>query len=187
MKGLTIEQMAFLVSKGVTAEEMLAFAQMAGGRSKAAERTARWRSRKAGNVTESVTRDVTSDASQPPNDIYSNPQVSSNDETIPPVRRVKVSAIAKPDGVKDGTWADFCDLRKRKRSPLTQTALDGIRTEAEKIGWPMEAALAKCVMRGWQGFEADWIKPDEKAPASATDVSPLVASVRAKRAAMAPP
>jgi hypothetical protein len=72
-RGLTLEQMEFLVSKGISAEEMVAFAKMGSAKSKGAERTARWRAKKAGNVTNSVTRDVTCDASPPPNDIYSNP------------------------------------------------------------------------------------------------------------------
>lgn len=184
-RGLTIEQMAFLVAKGVTAEEMLAFAQMGGGRSKAAERTARWRSKKSGNVTETVTVTHHGDASPPPNDIYSNPPVSSNDETTPPAKRSKGLVPAKPDGVKDQTWADFLDLRKRKRAPLTETALDGIRDEAAKAGWTLETALAKCLARGWQGFEADWVKGEK--PANGTGSSPLVASILARKAREASP
>lgn len=184
-RGLTIEQMAFLVSKGVTAEEMLAFAQMGGGRSKAAERTARWRSKKNGSVTETVTRDVTSDASQPPYDIYSTP-VSSNDETIPPAKRAKVTGPTKPDGVKDQTWNDFLDLRKRKRAPLTETALDGIRDEAMKAGWPLETVIAKCLARGWQGFEADWVKGERPANSTAPP-SALVANILARKAREASP
>lgn len=180
-RGLTLEQMAFLVSKGVTAEEMLAFAQMGAGRSKAAERTARWRAKKNGNVTESVTRDVTCDASQPPNDIYSNPPVSSDEETIPPARRAKVIGPAKPEGVKDQTWTDFVGLRKRKRADLTETALEAIKREAKRAGWTLEAALAECVARGWQAFKADWVK-DAPKPSAANDVSPLLQRVRALKA-----
>lgn len=186
-RGLTLEQMAFLVSKGVTAKEMLAFAQMGAGRSKGAERTARWRAKKNGSVTETVTSDVTcdghSDASPPPNDIYSNPPVSSDDETIPPARRTRVQRPVKPDGVQDQTWADFVDLRKQKRAPLTETALASIKREAAKAGWTLEDALAKCLARGWQGFEADWLKPDERKPANQTGaVDPLIASILAKKA-----
>lgn len=192
-KGLTLEQMAFLVSKGVTAEEMLAFAQMGQGRSKGAERTARWRAKRNGSVTESVTSDVTvtrhSDASQPPNDIYSNPPVSSDEETLAPVRRVK-AGLPKPEGVSEQVWSDFLAHRKAKRAPVSKTVIDGIRREAEKAGWTLEAAMAESVAQGWQGFKADWILRDKgfsRTVHTPADVDPLLASIRAKRAAMAPP
>jgi hypothetical protein len=179
--GLTLEQMEFLVAKGCTADEMLAFAQMSGKRSKGAERTARWRAKKNGDVTESVTCDVTRDASPPPNDIYSNPPASS-DEEAKPARKPKQVLPAKPEGVKDQTWADFLDLRKRKRAPLTQTALDGISSEAGKAGWSMEAALAKCLARGWQSFEAEWVSSARAPPANDGGGS-LVRSILARTAA----
>ena len=40
---------------------------------------------------------------------------------------------------------------------MTDTALDGIRREAEKAGYSLELALETCCKRGWQGFEADWV------------------------------
>lgn len=185
-RGLTLEQMAFLVAKGVTAEEMLAFAQMGNARSKGAERTARWRANNSKSVTESVTEsvtcDVTSDASQPPNDIYSNPPVPSNEETIPPARRQKGCIPAKPDGVKAQTWADFTALRKRKRADLSETALAAIGREAERAGWSMEAALAECVARGWQAFKADWVRDAPNPANSNAPTDPLVASILARKA-----
>ena len=65
--------------------------------------------------------------------------------------------VAKPDGVAEKTWDDFQKLRKAKRAPLTETALDGIRLEADKAGYSLEQALSTCCLRGWQGFEADWV------------------------------
>lgn len=46
---------------------------------------------------------------------------------------------------------------------MTETALVGIRVEAEKACLTMEQALAMCCTRGWQSFKADWAKPDDKA------------------------
>ncbi|MGE4304731.1 MAG: hypothetical protein AB7E24_11960 [Novosphingobium sp.] len=59
--------------------------------------------------------------------------------------------------MKDQTYADFLDLRKRKRAPLTETALAGIVREAAKAEWPLEDAIAEAVTRGWQSFKADWV------------------------------
>ncbi len=62
-----------------------------------------------------------------------------------------------PTGVDPSVWRDFQALRKSKKAPLTHTALQGIRREADKAGIPLEAALRVCCMRGWQGFDAGWV------------------------------
>lgn len=73
-------------------------------------------------------------------------------------RKQKPSASAlPPDGVSDSVWADFLKIRKAKRAPMTDTALDGIRHEAEKAGLTLQEALQTCCARGWQGFKAAWI------------------------------
>jgi hypothetical protein len=48
-------------------------------------------------------------------------------------------------------------IRKAKRSPLTQTALDAIKREADKVPMSLNDALAMCCARGWQGFKAEWV------------------------------
>ena len=63
----------------------------------------------------------------------------------------------QPPTIKDSVWKDFISIRKAKRAPLTQTALNGIEKEATKAGISLEAALETCCKRGWQSFEADWI------------------------------
>ena len=67
------------------------------------------------------------------------------------------TAIAPPDGVSQTIWRDFQKLRKAKKAPITDTALEGIRKEAEKAGYSLEAALETCCKRGWTGFDADWV------------------------------
>lgn len=69
----------------------------------------------------------------------------------------KRAAIAKPDDVSESVWADFLVIRKEKKSPLTQTALLGIRREADKAGVSLETALQTSCARGWQSFKADWV------------------------------
>lgn len=72
------------------------------------------------------------------------------------------SAVAPPVGVSDLVWADFCQHRKTKKAKLTQTAMAGIQSEADKAGWTLENALRECCARGWTGFKADWVKPDDR-------------------------
>lgn len=68
----------------------------------------------------------------------------------------KRAAAARPDDVAEAVWDDFQRLRTQKRAPLTNTALAGIRREAERAGIGLEAALAYCCEQGWQGFNAGW-------------------------------
>lgn len=67
------------------------------------------------------------------------------------------NAVACPVDVDKQVWDDFMKIRKAKRSPITETALQRIRLEAEKAGWSLGQAIAECVARGWQGFNADWV------------------------------
>ena len=60
-------------------------------------------------------------------------------------------------GVDPQILADFQILRRKKRAPITLTALQAIAREAGKAGWTIEQALAKCCERGWQSFEASWV------------------------------
>lgn len=159
--GGTVEQLAAMMKADLDEQDARKAQKRAGN----AERQRRFKAKRrpvtsdnADNALPSVT---------PPNDIYSNPPVSSDEETTPPAKVTKL-VPAKPAEVRDQTWADFLDLRKRKRAPLTQTALDGIKSEADKAGWSMEAALAKCLARGWQGFEADWVRSDDGKPPGAS-------------------
>jgi len=68
------------------------------------------------------------------------------------------SALQKPDDVSEQVWKDFTEHRKAKRAKVTQTALDGIRREAQKAGWPMDDALKEICTRGWQWFKSDWVE-----------------------------
>jgi len=73
----------------------------------------------------------------------------------------RATSVAPPDGVSDSVWQEFKSLRKAKKAPITQRAIDAISSEAQKIGWSLEKALEECVVRGWQAFKADWVvKPN---------------------------
>lgn len=124
--------------------------------------------------------------SLPPNENISNPPTHTPGNNTR--ARKGTETPAKPDGVTPETWRDFLDLRKRKGAPLTETALKGISREASKAGWPLEAALEKCVVRGWQGFETAWLNGD-KPPSAATSAAnddPLTRRLMARKAREAP-
>ena len=81
------------------------------------------------------------------------PPVSSDEETS----AARKSKPGKPEDVTEQTWSDFTDLRKTQKAPVSATAIAGIRREADKAGWTLEAALAECSARGWRGFKAAWV------------------------------
>lgn len=72
-----------------------------------------------------------------------------------------------PDGVSDSVWQDFKALRRAKKAAITDTAIDGIRREAEKAGMTLDAAMREMCTRGWQGFKADWMTPARADPGPA--------------------
>ena len=79
--------------------------------------------------------------------------------------------INTPDGVALTLWSDFLVLRKAKKLPITQTALDGLKREADKAGITLNEVITICCERGWGGFKADWLKaePTKESQAWRTD------------------
>ena len=71
-------------------------------------------------------------------------------------------------GVSDSIITDWITLRRTKKAPVTETAINGIVKEAAKAGWSVADALAKSCERGWTGFKAEWVG-GEKPPADNPD------------------
>jgi hypothetical protein len=69
----------------------------------------------------------------------------------------KATIVAPPIGVSDSVWQEFKSLRKAKKAPITQRAIDKISEEANLAGWTLEKALEECIVRGWQAFKAEWV------------------------------
>jgi uncharacterized protein YdaU (DUF1376 family) len=86
----------------------------------------------------------------PPNQ---GPMLTNNHKPI----TNKKNIYATPDGVSDSVWQDYVILRKSKKAAITQTAINGLKREAQKAHLSLEAALRICCERGWVGFKADWI------------------------------
>lgn len=82
-----------------------------------------------------------------------------NQEPTPTPKRSRSSpAVGIPSDVSNETWDDYLALRRAKRAPMTQTALDGLVREAAKAGITLQAVLETCCQRGWTGFKADWLR-----------------------------
>lgn len=85
--------------------------------------------------------------------------VTSNQKTKPAKPSTGLSASELVAfGVDEQVANDFLAIRKAKKAPLTLTALKGIEREAAKAGYSIAQALATCAVRGWAGFNAEWVK-----------------------------
>lgn len=83
-------------------------------------------------------------------------------ETTPRKRVATTAVIAKPDDVDLQTWVDWVALRTKKRATVSQTVIDEARRECAKAGLTLERFLQVWCMRGSQGLQADWLKPEER-------------------------
>ena len=96
-------------------------------------------------------------------------------------KKTRAEALKCPSDVEKQVWDDFLNIRRAKKSPVTNTALAGIQREADIAGVTLETALKTCCERGWVGFKAEWL-------ASKTDAVETVyqKSMRLRVAEIAP-
>lgn len=108
----------------------------------------------------------------PPQEVPSNRKEPSKE---PSVNRQIVLTVPEPKfepmkellalGVNEQHAKDWLAIRKAKRAPLTLTALEGIQAEATKARLPLPEAIKIACESGWQGFKAEWLKPNQRGQA----------------------
>jgi hypothetical protein len=172
--GMNAATMRLLKEKGLSLDDILEVADALERKADRtnAERQARYRAKRKRNAV------TVTDVSPPIEEII--PPISSGEEIIPAPKNKRKAAVVvaeKPEGVTDRVWRDFTGQRK---TPVTETALDGICQEAEKAGWTLNAALTEAVSRGWQSFKADWVGSARAPPSEPVS---LVDRILAKQAA----
>lgn len=64
------------------------------------------------------------------------------------------------EGVEQGHAADWLAVRKAKHAPLTATAWDAVKREANLAAMTPGQAVQVAAERGWQGFKASWLKAE---------------------------
>ena len=62
-----------------------------------------------------------------------------------------------PLGVSEEVFHDFLKMRNAMKAPVTETALKGLKREAEKAKMNLEGVMSLCCQNGWRGFKADWL------------------------------
>ena len=71
------------------------------------------------------------------------------------------------DGLSEEVAQAWIAHRKRKKAGLTPLAWKGIKAEAAKAGWPLQAAIEKALARGWQSFDAAFVERERPTGQSA--------------------
>ena len=91
-----------------------------------------------------------------------NNQPSTINQSTKVETRKRVHFIARPEGVDEQVWADWLQLRKAKKAPVTETVIKSAIAEAGKAGLPLTVFLQIWCARGSQGLEASWLTSAEK-------------------------
>jgi len=91
-----------------------------------------------------------------------NQEPITNISTTKVVDKRKRDVVQKPVDVSQEVWDSFSAIRKAKRAPVSQIAIDGISREANKAGITLEQALTVCCERGWQSFKAEYVKESSR-------------------------
>lgn len=73
-------------------------------------------------------------------------------------KKKRSNELLKPDGVSQDTWDDWLKIRKAKKAVMTESAINLVRSEAEKLGWSLQKALETSCGNSWAGFKAEWIE-----------------------------
>lgn len=79
--------------------------------------------------------------------------------------------VERPADVDPDLWSDFLAHRRSHRATLTETALKGFEREATKAKLTLSQAIRISIERGWRGFKADWIKPEDRPTNGAIEMS----------------
>jgi len=114
------------------------------------------------------TQSVSESVSESDSELKPNRNPNHSHSQTPKKERPKTKAAARPSDVSESVYADFLSLRASHHAPVSQTALDGIRREAERAGVSLDRALAVCCERGWRGFKAEWLREEPRAKAQST-------------------
>lgn len=96
------------------------------------------------------------------NPLNPDSRILTPDSGEKPAARKRAAPPDRPEDVAQQVWDDWLALRKGKRADVTATVLGEARQEAGKAGMTLEAFLRVWCLRGTQGLQADWLKPNER-------------------------
>jgi uncharacterized protein YdaU (DUF1376 family) len=126
------------------------------------------------SVTDSVTCDNTATHLPPPTS-HLPPPTSQSTPSEKKERARAPDPPPRPEGVDAQVWADWLQLRRAKKAPVTPTVVASASEEAVKAGLSLDAFLRVWCTRGSQGLQADWLTPQERhaQPAAVANGRPI--------------
>ena len=74
----------------------------------------------------------------------------------------RAKALTRPDDVDEQVWADWLQLRKAKKAPVTASVLKTARKEAALATMTLTGFLEIWCARGSIGLEAAWLRSNDK-------------------------
>jgi hypothetical protein len=80
------------------------------------------------------------------------------EEKAPSASKILSVADLVGEGVDEKHAEDWLRVRKEQRAPLTRTAWDGVKREAEKAKVTNGEAVRIMAEKSWRGFNAEWLK-----------------------------
>ena len=78
----------------------------------------------------------------------------------------KLDFSSWPSAPSEQVFKDWKSLRTKLKAPISQTVINRLAKQliaAAALGYSVDDCLAECTVRGWRGFEAEWLK---KTPAA---------------------
>lgn len=75
-----------------------------------------------------------------------------------PTKHEAELALLADYGITGQVAADFLQVRKAKRQPLTETAVKLLAADAEKCGMTALQAVEYAIGNGWASFRAEWLQ-----------------------------
>ncbi|MCE0495750.1 helix-turn-helix domain-containing protein [Vibrio salinus] len=111
----------------------------------------------------------------PENGTLNSPKNGTQNQSVEPVietikknntKKTKLDFSLWPEQPAPEILKDWKTVRDRKKSPLTQTAVNRfakkLKLAREKLGMSVDDVLSLCVERGWCGFEVYWLERDRQ-------------------------
>lgn len=75
-----------------------------------------------------------------------------------PTKHASELSLLADYGITGQVAADFLQVRKAKRQPLTETAMKLLAADAEKCGMTALQAVEYAIGNGWASFRAEWLQ-----------------------------
>jgi Helix-turn-helix domain len=119
-------------------------------------------------VTTTVTESVTSTVTETVTGNEQSYEQSKNREEIHAPFGARKFLLAA--GASSSLADDWLKVRKTKRLANTETAFMDFLAQVEKAGGNIDAVLRHCILKGWGGFEAEWLIPKGASHAKHQDI-----------------